>query len=180
MNAESTTEAGTIERAHPEPLEIIFCAHYERVTRTIGRIIFDQARAEELAVEVFLKWWRNPQAQGEHAEGWLYRAAIRVALDEVRRQARRDRFQRLLNVSHRSPPSPEQQYTVTAEQNQVRTVLHALQRRHTEILLLWSEDFSYREIATALAVNPGYVGSLISRAQSAFRREYVKRYGTTS
>jgi RNA polymerase sigma-70 factor (ECF subfamily) len=173
-------EAGTTERAHPEPLEIIFCAHYERVTRTIGRIIFDQARAEELAVEVFLKWWRNPQAQGELAEGWLYRAAIRLALDELRRQERRDRFQHVLNIFHRSPPTPEQQYTVTAERDQVRTVLHALQRRHTEILLLWSEDFSYREIATALAVNPSYVGSLISRAQDAFRREYVKRYGTTS
>jgi len=173
-------EAGTTERAYPEGLETIFCTHYERVTRTIGRIIFDQARAEELAVEVFLKWWRNPRAQGHNAEGWLYRAAIRLALDELRRQARRDRFQHVLNVFHRSSPTPEQQYTVSAEQNQVRNVLHALQRRHTEILLLWSEDFSYREIASALAVNPSYVGSLISRAQDAFRREYVKRYGTKS
>ena len=173
-------EADATEKAHPERLETIFCAHYERVTRTIGRIIFDQARAEELAVEVFLKWWRTPQAQGEHAEGWLYRTAIRMALDERRRQARRDRFQHVLNVFHQSPPTPEQLYALTTEQEQVRTVLQALQRRHTEILLLWSEDFSYREIASTLVVNPNYVGSLISRAQDAFRKEYVKRYGTKS
>ena len=129
-------EAGATERANPEPLESIFCAHYERVTRTIGRIICDQARAEELAVEVFLKWWRTPRAHGEHAEGWLYRSAIRMALDERRRQARRDRFQHVLSVFHPSPPTPEQQYALTTEQEQVRTVLRALKRRHTEILIL--------------------------------------------
>jgi len=173
-------EAGIIKKVQPQPLEIIFCAHYERVTRTIGRIIFDQACAEELAVDVFLKWWRTPPAHGEHAEGWLYRTAMRMALDERRRQVRRDRFQHILNVFHQSPPTPEQQYAVATEQEQVRTVLQALQQRHTEILLLWGEDFSYREIASILAVNPGFVGSLISRAQDAFRKEYVKRYGTKS
>jgi len=173
-------EAGTTEKANPEPLESIFCAHYERVTRTIGGIIFDQARAEELAVEVFLKWWHTPRAHGEHAEGWLYRTAIRKALDERRRQARRDRFQYVLSVFHQSPPTPEQQYEMSTEQEQVRTVLQALERRHAEILILWSEDFSYREIASTLVVNLSYVGSLISRAQDAFREEYVKRYGTQS
>jgi RNA polymerase sigma-70 factor (ECF subfamily) len=78
----------------PEGLDAIFRAHYERIARVIGRVIHDQARAEELAVEVFLKWWRNPQAHGEHAEGWLYRTFVREALDELRRQARRSRFER--------------------------------------------------------------------------------------
>jgi RNA polymerase sigma-70 factor (ECF subfamily) len=78
----------------PEGLDAIFRAHYERIARVIGRVIHDQARAEELAVEVFLKWWRNPQAHGEHAEGWLYRTFVREGLDESRRQARRSRFER--------------------------------------------------------------------------------------
>src|ERR1022692_4800935 len=45
-------------------------------------------RAEELAVEVFLKWWRHPQAHGEQAEGWLYRTSVREALDELRTEVR--------------------------------------------------------------------------------------------
>jgi RNA polymerase sigma-70 factor (ECF subfamily) len=180
VNAESMAEPGTIERAYPEELDTIFRAHYQRVARTIGRIICDQARAEELAVEVFLKWWHTSRAHGEHAEGWLYRTAIRMALDELRRQTRRDRFERVLTFFHRRPPTPEQQCAAATEQEQVRTVLNALQRRHTEVLLLWSEDFSYQEIATALAVSPSYVGSLVSRAQNAFQKEYVKRYGIQS
>jgi RNA polymerase sigma-70 factor (ECF subfamily) len=46
-------------------LERIFAAQYERVARIIARVIRDRARAEELAVEVFIKWSRKPRAQPE-------------------------------------------------------------------------------------------------------------------
>jgi RNA polymerase sigma-70 factor (ECF subfamily) len=160
-----------------EELDEIFRAHYERVARVIGRVIHDQARAEEIAVEIFLKWWRNPPAQGEHAEGWLYRAAVRKALDELRSQTRRKRFERLVGLTGQSPPTPEHLYAASAEQQRVRTALGALKPRDAELLLLRSEDVTYQKIAVSLALKPNYVGSLISRAEEAFRKEYQKRYG---
>ena len=163
-----------------EALDAIFGAHYERIARVIGRVIHDQARAEELAVDVFLKWWRNPRAHGEHAEGWLYRAGVRTALDELRRQTRRDRFERLFSLARQSPPTPEQLFAANAGQQRVRAVLGALSRRHAELLLLRAQDLTYQEIAAALALHPNYVGSLVSRAQEAFRKEFVKRYGNQS
>ena len=156
-------------------LDEIFRAHYERVARVIGRVIHDQARAEEIAVEVFLKWWRNPQARDEHAAGWLYRAAVRKALDELRSQTRRHRFERLVGLRHQSPPTPEHLYAANAEQQRVRTVLGALKPRDAELLLLRSEDLTYQQISVSLALKPTYVGSLISRAEEAFRKEYRKR-----
>jgi RNA polymerase sigma-70 factor (ECF subfamily) len=59
----------------------------------------------------------------------------------------------------------------------VRSALSALKSRDGELLLLRAEDLSYQEIAAALQLNPHSVGSLISRAQTAFRKEYLKRYG---
>ena len=161
-------------------LDQLFRDHYGRVARVIGRVIHDQARAEELAVDVFLKWWRNPQAHGEKAEGWLYRTSVREALDELRRQTRRSRFERLFSVVRESPPNPEHLYAANAEQHRVRTVLSNLSRRHAELLILWSQSLSYQEIAVSLEMNPNYVGSLVSRAQEAFRKEYLKRYGNQS
>ncbi len=81
VNAPSEAVAGmrTIEARFD--LETIFRAQYERVARVIARVVRDPARAEELAVEVFLKLWRNPQAQDGNTEGWLYRAAVRTGLD---------------------------------------------------------------------------------------------------
>lgn len=174
------TELSEMEVTNAEGLDEIFRAHYQRIARVIGRVIHDQARAEELAVDVFLKWWRNPQAHGEHAEGWLYRTAIREALDELRRQTRRSRFERLFGFVGELPPTPEQLYAVNAQQHYVRPVLAALNRRHAELLLLWSQGRSYQEIAVSLSVNSNYVGSLVSRAQEAFRKEYLKRYGNQS
>ena len=160
-----------------QQLDDLFRAHYERIARVIGRVIHNQARAEEIAVEVFLKWKRKATVKGEHAEGWLYRSAVREALDEWRRQSRKNRFERIFaSFQATRPPDPEHLYEAGEEQLRVRSVLAALNRRHAAMLVLWSENLSYRELAEALQIPFNYTGSLLSRAQAAFRKEYEKRY----
>jgi RNA polymerase sigma factor (sigma-70 family) len=176
VNARITT-ASSETADSTEALDLVFRAHYERVARVIGRVIHDQARAEELAVDVFLKWWRNPAAHGDGAEGWLYRTAVRQALDELRRQHRRARFERLFHPTT-TPPTPDQVFGCQADQGRVRRVLASLKRRHAEVLLLRYQGLSYDGIARALSINPAYVGSLLSRALEAFRKDYENRYGT--
>lgn len=160
----------------PFDLDTIFRAQYERIARVIARVIGDPARAEELAVEVFLKLWRNRQAQGQKAESWLYRAAIRTGLNELRGQTRRSRYERLLGFARRTP-TPEEIHAATEEQERVRLVLGVIEPRQAELLLLRSHGLSYDEVASALDLNPASVGTLLSRAQQAFRKEYIKRYG---
>jgi RNA polymerase sigma-70 factor, ECF subfamily len=157
-------------------LEAIFQAQYARIARIIARVIRDPGRAEELAVEVFLKWSRNPSAQGLKAASWLYRAAARMALDELRKQARRDRYERLPALV-RTPPTPEELHSVAQEQDRVRAVLGAIAPRQAELLLLRSQGLNYDELASTLDLNPASVGTLLSRAQQAFRKEYVEKYG---
>jgi RNA polymerase sigma-70 factor (ECF subfamily) len=45
------------------------------------------------------------------------------------------------------------------------------------LLLLRGQGLLYEELAAALSINPASVGTLLSRAKAAFRKEYVKRYG---
>ena len=177
VNANSAARPEAAEIEGVAQLENLFRAHFERIARVIGRVIEDQARAEELAVDVFLKWKRNPQAWGPGAEGWLYRTATREAIDEWRRQARRRRFERLASWFGASTRSPEQQYQVSVEAAQVRATLASLKQRDAQALLLWAENCSYREIAEAIGCPFNTVGSVVSRAHDAFRKEYVKRYG---
>jgi RNA polymerase sigma-70 factor (ECF subfamily) len=49
--------------------------------------------------------------------------------------------------------------------------------QQAEILLLRGNGLSYQEVASTLGLNPASVGTLLSRAQRAFRKEYLKRYG---
>jgi len=176
VNAQGEIVADSVADEAGTDLESIFRAHYERIARVIAKVVYDPARAEELAVEVFLKWWRTPRAHGTGAGGWLYRAAVRVALDELRRRSRRERYERLLGVLGK-PPTPEELSVERQRQQQARAILRALPARQAEMVLLRAEGLSYGELASALELNPASVGTLLGRAQEAFRKEFTKRYG---
>lgn len=100
-------------------LETVFHAQYERIARVIACVIRDRARAEELAVEVFLKWSREPKAQGENAEGWRYRTAVRMGQNELRREMRQGRYERLVGFLRGSPATPEELLSVRQEEEKV-------------------------------------------------------------
>jgi RNA polymerase sigma-70 factor, ECF subfamily len=177
---EATREAVTIvgmdtNGARPD-FETAFAIHYGRIARVIARVSKDQARAEELAVEVFLRWWGNRNAQGQGAEAWLHRAALRAGLDELRRVTRRARYESLA-VFFRTTPTPEEIRSSQEERERVRLVLGRLHPQQAALLLLRSDGLTYGEIASTLELNPASVGTLLSRAQQAFRKEYIRRYG---
>jgi RNA polymerase sigma-70 factor, ECF subfamily len=156
--------------------ELVFHAQYERIARVIAKVVRDPARAEELAVEVFWKLWRNPHAQCDTVNGWLYRTALRMGLDELKKHARREKYERLFGWPW-AVKNPEELHSAAQEQDRVRAVLTSLHPRQSELLLLRSDGLSYQDIAQTLELNPASVGTLISRAQESFRKEYVKRYG---
>ena len=155
--------------------EQVFRTEYARIARVISRVVRDPARSEELAVEVFLKLWQTPGAQGEKATAWLYRVAVRKGLDELRRMMRRSRYEVLVVPAH--SPDPEELHASAEGQERVRRVLVAMKPSQAELLLLYSHGLSYRQLASALSLNPSSVGTFLLRAQQRFRKEYVKRYG---
>jgi RNA polymerase sigma-70 factor, ECF subfamily len=157
-------------------VERIFRDHYARLARVIAKVIRDPARAEELAVEVCLKWTASRKGEGENAERWLYRAAVQTGLNELRHQARRSRYERLVSFV-RGSPTPEELLATRQQQERVRLLLTAIEPRQAEMLVLRSQGFSYEELAATLNLNPASVGTLLSRAQQAFRKEYTRRYG---
>ena len=175
MTADDAASAAAVD------LDSLFRAQFPRIARLIARVTRDPSRAEELAVDVFLKWSRTPSAHGPHAIGWLYRTAIRIGLNELRSETRRRWYERLFAFvpSERSAvPTPEDTHGTNQSREHVRIVLSNLPRRQAAMLLLRSDGLAYAEIAAALDVNAVSIGTLLARAQRAFRKEYVKRYGT--
>jgi RNA polymerase sigma-70 factor, ECF subfamily len=164
--------------SEPEPFhfEQGFHANYARIARAAARIVGDPARAEEVAVEAFWKLWRTPQAQGEHAMGWVYRTAIRLALNDLRGHQRRTHYE-----SQSAPPAaiptPEEAHAAEQTRERVRRVLAELEPRDAELLLLRHQGLSYEELAAAIEVKASSIGTLLARAQKAFRKEYIRIYG---
>ncbi|HXS98544.1 MAG TPA: sigma-70 family RNA polymerase sigma factor [Candidatus Limnocylindrales bacterium] len=170
MNAAVEISAGRFD------FDTFFQANYGRIAHAIARIVGDHARAEDLAAEAFWKLWRTPKAQGENAGGWVYTAAIRLGLNELRGSARRRKYEAEAGPAI-AARTPEQERAAAEQREHVRRILAKLDARDAELLLLRGADFSYAEIAGALDINPASVGTLLSRAQQAFRKEYVRNYG---
>lgn len=170
----------TSDDAVPD-LETVFHTHYVRIARTIAGIIKDSARAEELAVEVFLRWERTPAARREGSEGWLYRTAVRMALNDLRRRTRRSRYENLfafMTFREQRESPVEEAFAAQEQEHRVRLVLSVIRPRQAELLLLRANGLTYEELARALDLNPASIGTLLSRALTAFRKEFMQRYGT--
>jgi RNA polymerase sigma-70 factor (ECF subfamily) len=165
-----------VESEAPFDFETFFLDRYSGIARVVARVVRDPARAEDIASEAFWKLWRTPRAWGEQAGGWVYRTAVRLALDELRRTARRVRREAVAGGAG-AVRDPEQIHTEDRERAQVRETLAVMESRAAELLLLRSHGLSYAEVAAALDLNPGSVGTLVVRAQQAFRKEYVRKYG---
>jgi RNA polymerase sigma-70 factor (ECF subfamily) len=176
VHAETEAALSSDAPAESFDYEAVFDGHYRRIARVIFRVIQDPSRAEELAVDVFWKLWRHPSAQGPQCAGWLYRSAVRAALDELRKRSRREKYERWFEV--KSPSGdPEAARAATEQRARIRTVLATLRSKDAQLIALRAEGLSYEELAQAMEMKPASVGTILRRAHEAFRQEYIRRYG---
>lgn len=144
-------------------LEQIYREQYRPLVGFLVRRIGDPARAEELAQEAFVRAIRKKPTQ---PRAWLYAVAANLARDEGRRRALAGRHLRLVEEPEpESPPDPEQELAAADRARLVRAALGRLEPRDREALLLKQEGASYPEIAEALGLAVGSVGTTLSRAR---------------
>ena len=162
--------------ASADSFDGLFAANYATLTRLIYRVLGDIGAAEELAAEAFWKLHRAPPASDHNLAGWLCRTGIRLALDDLKKRKRRSHYEALAPAPE-GGPSPQEDLEQRERQVRVRLVLAAIKPAQSELLVLRSEGYSLAEVASVLNLNPGSVGTLLARADIAFRKEYVNRYG---
>lgn len=164
--------------------ETLFLRHYERIYHILYRLLGNRADAEDAAQQVFLKLYRSPRRirlQGDETNvaGWLYRVAVNAGYNALRSRNRRqtwtERLRRLWPFET-SADQPENAAVISEEQAQVRQVLAQLKPRDAKLLLLKHSGLSYQELAAALELAPGSIGSLLTRAERAFARQYRLSY----
>lgn len=150
--------------------ESFFRAHYRAVVRLAQSVVGDPQRAQDVAQDVFIAAYRRFPGDYEQAEGWVRVAAVHTALNALRGERRRDRRQLATEVV---TPLPSAEETVIERERRadVRRVLARLPRRSAAVLVMRHGGMSYLEIADALGVKAGHVGTLLRRAESALRKE---------
>jgi len=69
---------------------------------------------------------------------------------------------------------PQKQVEVNEDRRRVREALARLAPKPAAVLVLRASGLSYAEVAQALGVGTGQVGTLLRRAESALRKEVTR------
>lgn len=150
--------------------ETLFGSLYPHLVRYLEGMTGDGDLAQDLAQEAFLRLWeRGPEGPETASKVWLFRVATNLARDQARMERTRHR---ILGALPSPPPIPSPEGEVERRQvaEAVHRVLKGLSPRDRALLLLRHEGFTYREVAEAVGVAPGSVGTLLARAQRRFVR----------
>lgn len=160
----------------PEPklYKQIFYEYYPGVLRKLSSLVRDDAAAEDLAQETFLKLYRQPPDNLDAPGAWLHRVATRLAYDYMDKIARdrrlAERQGKQMPEGEGAVPSGEDELMRQLDQEEVREWLDELDERDRKALLLRYSGYSYAEIAEELSVRPPLVGTLLSRATERLKR----------
>ncbi len=153
-------------------LEEVFRAAYPRVVGVAARVLGSRDEAEDVAQDVFLTFSRSAVPAGD-AVGWLCVAAAHTALNHLRSGRRRTAREVAARGGGGRDVAPDvaDAVVVAEERRRVRAALARLPRRHAVALVLRHSGLSYAEVAAALDLSPGSVGTTVRRAESALREE---------
>ncbi len=159
--------------------EAAFLDHYKRVLGILVRLVGSRAQAEELANEVFWKLSRQSPRWllTNNVGGWLYRTATRAGIDALRSRAHRTRYEQAAALHDRQEPretGPLHEVLRDEEATRVRALLQAMKPAQAQLLLMRASGASYKELAEALEVGIKGVGTLLNRAETEFRKRYLK------
>ena len=153
-------------------LSQVYREHYRSLVRFLYRRIGDQARAEDLAQEAFVRALEHEPSQ---PRAWLFTVAANLARDEGRRASVRRRHLTLMVAEAQArPPEPGPEVALERRETvrRVRAALEKLAERDREALLLWEEGFNYDEIAKLVGLSRGSIGTTLARARSRLAAAY--------
>jgi RNA polymerase sigma factor (sigma-70 family) len=152
-------------------LDEIFRRDYPLVVGVAARVLGSLDQAEDVAQDVFLSFGRSSVPVGS-ARGWLCVAAAHTALNLLRSGRRRTSREETAAAADGVVASDVAEVVVTLEErSRVRAALARLPRKHAVALVLRHSGLSYADVAAALDMSPGSVGTTVRRAESTLRKE---------
>ncbi len=150
----------------------LFRTYNAALVRYLTRRLGDRDWAEEVAQETFVRALRQTTLENERA--WLFAVATNLVRDEARKDSRRRKHLALLAEEERDMVVESRETTIERAQEAAlaRKAVDALAEKDRLALLMREEGLDYNEIAEALQLSPGSIGTTLARA----RRRLVESY----
>jgi len=157
----------------PDRLSQLFKAYHTPLVRFLTRRLGDRDSAEEIAQETFVRALRQETITSERS--WLFAVASNLVRDEARRDARERKRLELIQSQAEAEGSTEPEPTSVERAEErafARQAIEMLAERDRDALLMREEGLGYEEIAEALGLSVGSVGTTLSRARRRLMEAY--------
>ena len=154
-------------------VERLFKTYHATLVRYLTRRLGDRDWADEVAQETIVRALRQETIVNERA--WLFAVATNLVRDEARKDARRRKHLELLRqeAEAEGEADPEPSTLEKAQEAAfARKALDALAERDRLALLMREEGLDYKEIAEALELSFGSVGTTLARARRRLAESY--------
>lgn len=174
MSSELIEEQRLIEAAKndPEAFGALYARYFDRIYHYAYNHTGNQSEAEDVTAQTFKQAFENLHRfewRGLPMGSWLYRIASNVITGMHRRSRPTAAFEEAMEVPN-SGPTPEDTF-LQGEQNVelLEMVRRLPETQQQAIILRFSQNLSYAEIAEAIDRTEGAVKQLIHRALVTLR-----------
>lgn len=146
----------------------IFLEQYQKIVFKVCQTYCQQAsEREDLAQEIIIQLWKaypkyDPTFK---ASTWVYRIALNVAISYHRKLIRRKETPTDWNLVSFRPSSQEEDPRL----NVIYELIHQLDSLNKAIILLYLEDYNYKEIAAVVGLTQTNVASKINRIKKKLK-----------
>ncbi|MGH7558773.1 MAG: RNA polymerase sigma factor, partial [Gemmatimonadota bacterium] len=149
--------------------------HQPRIYATLAKITGDRELALDLTQDAFIRAWEELDGFERRSafSTWLYRIAVRLAYDALRRRPHRGDPE-ILETQADCAPRPDERAAAKDEAAEIQRRIDALPEMQRAVVVLRTWDgLSYREIAGILGTTEGSARVSFHHAITRLRATYA-------
>lgn len=164
-----------------ELFELLLRRYNQRVYRTVRAVVRDDALAEDVVQEAWLRAYAHlDQYEGRaRFSTWLTRIALREAWNRLRRQQRTEvPMTQPEDANESAEAGPEEQAAAKEVRTHLDSAVEALPEEYRVVFVLRAvEELSTAETAESLDISEENVKVRLHRARAMLRRDLLERAG---
>ena len=173
-------EADLVERAKRDPGAFgeLYDRHFQQIYRFVYSRVRDQAAAEDVTSEVFVKALRGIgryQHTGRPFSAWLYQIAVNAVNDRYRASRHTEDIDEQIGLAAGGPGLEDQ----ALQHEEVRRIWALVEQlpvtQRTAMVLKFQEDMKIDDIAAVMGKSPGAVKLLLHRGVGKVREQLEGR-----
>lgn len=149
--------------------ELTYRSNYQRLYRIAAKMLHDSDAARDVVHDVFMAYYfvLDDKKTIKNAKNWLIRCTINKGVDFLRKNKKTISDETVAKQDNTS-----QNIDNHIDLMSLSNLISKLEGKDQSLVVLYSEGYSYKEIAEITGMNFNSVGKTLSRILEKLRRDY--------